>query len=79
MAMNFFGGMPSTKQLLFVAVLAAGAVIWWFGAHHFVKPQPASADASDSPYEVEDMQIIPVEPSEPVRPFQPVPPFQPKQ
>lgn len=74
--MKFFPQTPLAKQLLFAAVLIAGAVIWWFGAHHFVKPQAASAESSDSPYEVEDMQIVPVEPAQP---FQAPPPFQPKE
>jgi len=77
--MSFFREAPFRKQLLFAAVLATGAVIWWVGAHHFVKPQPASVESSDSPYEVEDMEITPIEPAQPAKPFAPVPPFQPKQ
>jgi len=47
---------PQKQTIIFFAVLIIGAIIWKFGSDYFVKSQP-----EEEPYEVEQMEIKPVQ------------------
>ncbi len=44
------------QKIIFFAVLIIGALMWKFGSVYFVKSEPES----DSPYEVEQMEVKPL-------------------
>ncbi|WP_156898187.1 hypothetical protein [Methylocapsa acidiphila] len=55
--MNASAKMSLKQKVIFFAVLIIGAIIWKFGSVYFVKSEPED----DSPYEVEQMDVKPIQ------------------